>query len=106
MFTLLFILIIRNFSNGTVSVCTYPINELSDHLTSVGNARDLAQEFREAFIVDAKRRMQSLPQEARERKIAVAFAKTREILDRNISVASSLATVGSQSDGDLEDRPG
>ena len=66
------------------------------------NARDLAREFREAFIVDANRRMQSLPQEARERKIAEAFAKTKEILDSNISVVSSLATAQSQSDSDLK----
>lgn len=66
------------------------------------NARDLAREFREAFIVDANRRMQSLPQEARERKIAEAFAKTKEILDSNISVVSSLATAQSQSDSYLK----
>ena len=66
------------------------------------NARDLAREFREASIVDANRRMQLLPPEARKRKIAEALAKTKEILDSSISVGSSLATMQSQSNGDLE----
>ena len=66
--------------------------------TAFRNARDLAREFREAFISDANRRMQSLTQEAREQKITEALTKTKEILDSNISVVSSLATAQSQPD--------
>ncbi len=70
--------------------------------TAFRNAGDLARKFRKAFIADANRRIQSLLPKARERKIAEAFAKTKEILDSNISMESSLARTQSQSDNDLE----
>ena len=91
-------------NHHTVSIGKWMLDEDIDAYrrgaTAFRNARDLAKEMREAFIADANKRMQSLPPAVRVRKIAEAAARAQEILDSNMSVESSLASVQSQSNRD------
>ena len=66
------------------------------------NARDLAQEFRDSFMQDAERRMNSLPREERERKIKEAVAKMEYIVDGSPPAVSSVAGAQSLLNSDSE----
>jgi len=80
-------------------------------VTAFRNARDIAQEYRENLIADANQRIQSFSQENRGKYMAEAFQRTREIVERNGSFASSVSTsrsdppdeIGHDSESDATD---
>ena len=61
-------------------------------ITAFRNARDIAEETREAFIADANQRMHSFSPENRDKHIKEAFQRTQGIVKRNGSFAASVST--------------
>jgi len=79
---------------------TQDVQSFRDDATAFRNAGDLAREFSERFIADANRRMHSFSPEAKKRKWADAFQKTKEILDQNSFQEPSFPTPQFESTSD------